>query len=199
MNIFLCAENNCHSMSVAKKKKQICTTEYPRFHIGRPVHCSFSTERWQENAEGLWKKACLSESGIRGRFWLLDHRYLVRENKESNACNAAACISWVTYYARWLEGGRITVDLQNVREAFQRVVQKCAVINSHPSAALGLKCRGRNKKTWMEDQSVKLMCRLAFLVSLRGWEPLKSKVGPLGSCWLSQVKARLFMALFCLI
>lgn len=150
-----------------RKNNQISTTEYPRFHIGRPVHCSFSTERWRENAEELWKKAHLSESGIRGRFWPLDHRYLMRENKESNVW-AATCFSWVSYYARWLEGGRITVDLQNVREAFQRVVQKWAMINSHPSAALGLKCRGRNKKTWMEDQSVKLMCRFAFLVSLRG-------------------------------
>ena len=75
-----------------------------------------------------------------------------------------------SYYARWLEGGMITVDLQNMTEVFRRVVSKCTMMNSYPNThSLGAEMQRKiNKETWMEDQSVKLVCRLAFLAALRG-------------------------------
>ena len=66
----------------------------------------------------------------------------------------------------WLEGGRITQGLQHVPDVSKRVIHECTMMHSHPSTVLGLNTNEGIKRLAWGDQSIKLVCKLAFLVRL---------------------------------
>ena len=64
------------------------------------------------------------------------------------------------------EEGRITAGLQYVPEVSKRVIREYAMMHSHSSTVLGLNAKGEIKRLRWGDQSMKLVCRLAFLALL---------------------------------